>query len=218
MSAGCRLEPVVTLACTTCQLTWAPDLAAFDTGNTSCPWCGGWTWIAQLIPAPRDGWWSVMTAATELTPPPASTARPACWGVDPELFYGPADSPERGPVLAWERRALRVCADCPVQAACLSSALEFPADEQHGVIGGMTAGQRRVLLRTTRQRPARSSMTETPRSQRQLVAAAIRLHQAGHSGRQIAARLKVGERRVQRWLAVHRTGLATNPEHSGVAS
>ena len=54
-SAGCRLEPVVTLACTSCQLVYTPDPAAFDRGNTGCPRCGGWTWIAQLITAPREG-------------------------------------------------------------------------------------------------------------------------------------------------------------------
>jgi hypothetical protein len=40
--------PVVRLACTACQLVYEPDPAAFGTGNTGCPRCGGWTWIAQL--------------------------------------------------------------------------------------------------------------------------------------------------------------------------
>ena len=40
--------PVVKLACTACQYVYQPDLADFDTGNTGCPRCGGWTWIAQL--------------------------------------------------------------------------------------------------------------------------------------------------------------------------
>jgi rubredoxin len=40
--------PVVNLACTACQYVYQPDLADFDTGNTGCPRCGGWTWIAQL--------------------------------------------------------------------------------------------------------------------------------------------------------------------------
>jgi hypothetical protein len=42
------LVPVVKLACTACQLVYEPDLAGFGTGNTGCPRCGGWTWIAQL--------------------------------------------------------------------------------------------------------------------------------------------------------------------------
>jgi hypothetical protein len=45
--------PVVTLACTACQLVYEPDLAAFGTGKTGCPRCGGWTWIAQLGTAER---------------------------------------------------------------------------------------------------------------------------------------------------------------------
>lgn len=75
---------------------------------------------------------------------------PACWGVDPEVFFGPADSPAGRPRHLWERRALAVCADCPVVNACLAEALEFPAAEQYGVVGGMTAGQRRAALRTPR--------------------------------------------------------------------
>jgi WhiB family redox-sensing transcriptional regulator len=45
---------VVRLACTGCQLVWEPDLAAFGTGDTGCPRCGGWTWIAQLGTAAPD--------------------------------------------------------------------------------------------------------------------------------------------------------------------
>ena len=40
--------PLIKLACTTCQLIYEPDLADFSTGNTGCPQCRGWTWIAQL--------------------------------------------------------------------------------------------------------------------------------------------------------------------------
>jgi hypothetical protein len=47
-------RPVVRLACTACQLVYEPDFAAFDTGNTGCPRCGGWTWIAQLGASPSD--------------------------------------------------------------------------------------------------------------------------------------------------------------------
>jgi hypothetical protein len=45
---------VVQLACTACQLVWEPESAAFSTGNTGCPRCSGWTWIAQLGTAPSD--------------------------------------------------------------------------------------------------------------------------------------------------------------------
>jgi hypothetical protein len=129
---------------------------------------------------------------------------PACWGVDPELFFGTADSSAGQALFDWERQALSVCAGCRVQVTCLAAALEFPANEQHGVIGGMAAAQRRALLRASRQRPTRSSVTDIPRDRRRLVQAAVRLFEAGHGPRQIAARLQVGERRVQRWLAAHR--------------
>jgi hypothetical protein len=45
-------SPVVHLACTACQLVYEPDLTAFTTGNTGCPQCGGWTWIAHLGATP----------------------------------------------------------------------------------------------------------------------------------------------------------------------
>lgn len=128
----------------------------------------------------------------------ASLHAPACWGADPESFFGPADSGEHHPLFDWERRALAVCAACPVQAACLAAALGFPADEQHGVIGATTAAQRRVLLRTAGRRPSRTSVEEDPN------VTAARLAAAGASARQIAKQLHLNERRVQRWLATHR--------------
>lgn len=92
-----------------------------------------------------------MIGLDRLTPHQEVTGRqPACWGVDPEVFFGPADSPAGGPLHVWERHALAVCAGCPVVRACLAEALEFPAAEQYGVVGGMTAGQRRAVMRTSR--------------------------------------------------------------------
>ncbi|MGH3800895.1 MAG: WhiB family transcriptional regulator [Pseudonocardiaceae bacterium] len=81
--------------------------------------------------------------------------KPACWAVDPEIFFGPADSPAGALVHVWERRALAVCAGCPVVTACLAEALEVPAAEQYGVVGGMTAGQRQAVLRASRRRRGR---------------------------------------------------------------
>ena len=72
--------------------------------------------------------------------------RPACWGVEPEAFFGPADSRPGNPLYTWEQRALAVCASCPVAAACLAEALVYPAAEQYGVVGGMTAGQRQEAM------------------------------------------------------------------------
>lgn len=85
----------------------------------------------------------------------ATGQEPACWGVDPEVFFGPADSLASRPPHVWERRALAVCADCPVVRVCLAEALEFPAAEQYGVVGGMTAGQRRAALWASRRRRGR---------------------------------------------------------------
>lgn len=41
---------------------------------------------------------------------------------------------------------LRICAGCPVQAACLRHALT--AGERHGVWGGLTPSEREALLRS----------------------------------------------------------------------
>jgi Transcription factor WhiB len=94
---------------------------------------------------------AVMDPDRLATYPQLAPQEPACRKVDPEIFFGPADSPEKGrPTHAWERRALAVCASCPLLAACRTMALDFPAAEQYGVLGGMTAGQRRAALRRSR--------------------------------------------------------------------
>jgi WhiB family redox-sensing transcriptional regulator len=62
-----------------------------------------------------------------------------CAETDPEAFF-----PEKGRPTA---PALRVCAGCPVRAACLADALNR-RDTTFGVLGGMTPRQRRELLRT----------------------------------------------------------------------
>jgi WhiB family redox-sensing transcriptional regulator len=136
-----------------------------------------------------------MTAAPFTTRPD-----PACSTVDPELFFGPDDSAVAGAMFAWERRAVAVCTGCPVGAECLASALEFPADEQYGVIGAMTAAQRRALLRASGQQPTRTAIAQDAPAQ------AVALHEAGVGPRAIARQLGVGERRVHRWLQRHRAG------------
>lgn len=138
---------------------------------------------------------------------------PSCSTVDPELFFGPADSPGAGSLLDWERRALAVCAGCPVVASCLAQALEFPVDEQYGVVGGATAGQRRAVLRASGRWPARTAVAEEP------TALAVSLYEAGVGARRIAQRLGVGERRVHRWLQRHRAGqrsISHRPGRAGV--
>lgn len=76
-----------------------------------------------------------------------------CQEVDPDVFHGVADSAAGAPRLPWERKALTVCARCSVRSRCLDEALRYPVADQHGVVGGMTASERRDLLR--RPRPAR---------------------------------------------------------------
>jgi len=158
----------------------------------------------------------------------------ACWGVDPELFFGPSDSPEDGPTAAWERAALAVCGRCPLVEVCREAALEFGASEQYGVVGGMTAGQRRQVLRSTRRQPTRSYLAgmagpvvrsglprgvdevavaglvagdrPTTANRDEVAHAAVELARGGHGPRAIAGRLGVHERQVQRWLERHRAG------------
>lgn len=88
-------------------------------------------------------------------------ARVGCADEDPEVFFGPVDSSENGKLLIWEKKALAICAKCLVRPKCLAEALKHPAAQQYGVIGGMTASQRRALLRGSRRnkRPRRLNHT-----------------------------------------------------------
>ncbi|WP_037608916.1 WhiB family transcriptional regulator [Streptacidiphilus rugosus] len=74
--------------------------------------------------------------------------RAACVGLDAPLFSHPAG--EHG--LSWQARedaAKRVCAGCPVLEPCRAYALA--SREPYGVWGGLSAVERRVLLRARRQ-------------------------------------------------------------------
>jgi len=64
----------------------------------------------------------------------------SCAEADPDAFF-----PEKG---GSTRKARQVCAACPVAAQCLDYALE--REEPFGIWGGMTASQRRQLLRRGR--------------------------------------------------------------------
>jgi WhiB family redox-sensing transcriptional regulator len=65
---------------------------------------------------------------------------------DPDLWFPDPSSEQR------QRQALRVCAACPVRAACLAYALSMPP--QPGIWGGTTEGQRRQAGRSRAQRAA----------------------------------------------------------------
>ncbi|MCW2718936.1 WhiB family transcriptional regulator [Pseudonocardia sp.] len=69
--------------------------------------------------------------------------RALCADADPEIFY-PVDVTSTAPAV---ELAKRVCARCPVQAACLLDAMagEDPA-HRWGVIGGTTPDERHALF------------------------------------------------------------------------
>ena len=70
----------------------------------------------------------------------------ACQQQDPELFF--ADPTDVQPIQA----AKRICADCPVRAACLTDVMAWEQPgSRYGVVGGLSAQERRQLHRTTRE-------------------------------------------------------------------
>lgn len=78
--------------------------------------------------------------------------RPACSGVDPELF-DPVSEADTGRITA----AREICAACPVQASCLQFALR--TGEDHGIWGGLTAAERREV-RVLRRRDGQAGSGE----------------------------------------------------------
>jgi WhiB family transcriptional regulator, redox-sensing transcriptional regulator len=90
-----------------------------------------------------------------MTWPPRGTVRPyvpnltdwqaeaLCAEIDPDLMF-----PERG---ITARKPRKVCAACTVRVECLEWALSLRAeDDEYGVLGGMTATERRSLRRQRR--------------------------------------------------------------------
>jgi WhiB family redox-sensing transcriptional regulator len=75
----------------------------------------------------------------------------ACRGLPVSLFFGVEG--ERGAIRAVrERRALAVCASCPVRSKCLGWAFERP--EKYGVLGGLAEKERAAERRRwMRRRP-----------------------------------------------------------------
>jgi WhiB family redox-sensing transcriptional regulator len=75
-------------------------------------------------------------------------AEAACLGQDPELFYPTAG--RAGLDAPGVQRALELCQRCPVREACLDYALAFEEHAQwdcHGIYGGLTARERRQIIR-----------------------------------------------------------------------
>lgn len=76
----------------------------------------------------------------------------ACVGEDPEMFFPVGTT---GPALREAAEAKRVCARCPVAAACLSHALDTAPTS--GVWGGTGEDERAELLRAARHDAKRRS-------------------------------------------------------------
>ncbi len=76
----------------------------------------------------------------------------ACQSADPDMFF-PISS--HGAASAETRRAKRVCAGCQVRFECLEYALR--TRQQHGIWGGTTEDERRLLQNRARKAAARQS-------------------------------------------------------------
>lgn len=45
----------------------------------------------------------------------------------------------------YQLEAIGACRQCPVRVECLADALDTPADQDHGIRGGLTRNQRNKL-------------------------------------------------------------------------
>lgn len=67
----------------------------------------------------------------------------ACRGPESVLFFPPASVERKDEREDRERRAKTICMECSVRAECLDYALSIR--EPHGIWGGLTEAERRVL-------------------------------------------------------------------------
>jgi WhiB family redox-sensing transcriptional regulator len=67
----------------------------------------------------------------------------ACQDQDPELFFAdPSDTQQI-------QTAKQICAGCPVRSACLADVMDWEQpSSRYGVVGGLSAQERRQLHRT----------------------------------------------------------------------
>lgn len=70
--------------------------------------------------------------------------RGACRGPHSTVFFPPPQFERKQERAAREQRAKEICTDCPVVQDCLDYALSIR--EPHGVWGGLTEVERRVLV------------------------------------------------------------------------
>jgi len=68
----------------------------------------------------------------------------ACRGPHQEIFFPPTVSETRRSKRRREARAKEICTTCGIQETCLGTALG--RNEQHGIWGGHTAKERRLIL------------------------------------------------------------------------
>jgi WhiB family redox-sensing transcriptional regulator len=68
----------------------------------------------------------------------------ACRGPESVVFYPPTSNETRHQRETREARAKAICSKCPVLTSCLEYALDIM--EPHGIWGGLTEQERRVLL------------------------------------------------------------------------
>lgn len=82
-----------------------------------------------------------------LETPPNWIDEAVCASVDPAIFF-----PRKG---AASNEAKRICGTCPVRAECLEWALDYESghvggadwNASHGIYGGLSAPERRTILR-----------------------------------------------------------------------
>jgi hypothetical protein len=139
-----------------------------------------------------------------------------CRGVDPELFFPVAESgPSHDAQVAV---AKAVCASCPVRESCLADAL---SGLPHGIAGGLTAAERRNLIRQGQGRVEGAVRADWLRQAEEVArvaprAAVIRAGRAalaaGRAQRAVAREYRVTLRTVERWAALNRLSAATGAE------
>jgi WhiB family redox-sensing transcriptional regulator len=85
----------------------------------------------------------------------------ACQAHDPELFFADPSDTQR------IQTAKRICTGCPVRSACLADAMAWEQpSSRYGVVGGLSAQERRQLHRT--RESAKSGGCMRPRCQEKL--------------------------------------------------
>ena len=63
----------------------------------------------------------------------------ACRGVDVDVFF-------RGTAASNQEATTKFCNSCPVRQECLEDALQYPPIDQYGLIGGLSAHDRKKIL------------------------------------------------------------------------